>query len=704
MQSINLQITPGAVNPVINVSQNDVGRQFQLKLYDGAAAYTLPAGVTASVEGVKPDGTAFSYSDAVSVSGSTITVTTKLQMTVVAGRVTCEIRLKKSGLDIGSLNFVMIVEESPINENVDISETEIPAIIELAEGQVEDAEAWAKGTRNGQAVPSTDPAYHNNSKWYAEHVASSLGALSDVNISSVANGDVLEYNSTAGKWKNSNSLSQVKQALSDEVVTRAELGAHNLLRLSLGRIKKINTDGTWSGNAYTLYGVTFTVNDDLSVSVSGTNDGTGNANFYLERYYVSGAVVADNSTFAGKTVIMSGCPSGGSDKYYLRYLRYNGSGSVNDNGTGTSPIVCTPASEATGNTQITIVVADEYEISGTLLFKPMIRLATDADTTYRPYVPTNDELLSYRDNGVLGAKNLVDISSYAGTANFRGVSIYQGDADGSIVMNGTYNYENNNVSTIVDFTLPKGTYKLTDGGNLTLENWKGYCFQIYDIDNAVVIAQSLEPEDHSVTPYFYVPSDTFKLRLRVYAKASIASQNTLTNYMLYPMVRIANDSDESFAPFAMTNRELTEQAQEISGKYVRINYDSINVTADGVKTLQTLLSEMYAGFSAYLAANPDIYVQIDGFKISGAGIYAWPANTQKLYLTNGSAYSNYLFVHFTFSSTGIVFRQVSIGSATANNFLKKYDTDTGTMEDASQTVPASDTSYFLGFITYKKIS
>ena len=53
MQSINLQIAPGSVNPVINVSQNDVGRQFQLKLYDGAAAYTLPTGTTASIEGIK---------------------------------------------------------------------------------------------------------------------------------------------------------------------------------------------------------------------------------------------------------------------------------------------------------------------------------------------------------------------------------------------------------------------------------------------------------------------------------------------------------------------------------------------------------------------------------------------------------------------------------------------------------------------------
>ena len=34
-----------------------------------------------------------------------------------------------------------------------------------------DAEAWAKGTRSGSAVPSTDTTYHNNSKYYSEQAS-----------------------------------------------------------------------------------------------------------------------------------------------------------------------------------------------------------------------------------------------------------------------------------------------------------------------------------------------------------------------------------------------------------------------------------------------------------------------------------------------------------------------------------------------------
>lgn len=71
-----------------------------------------------------------------------------------------------------------------------------------AEGSAEDAEAWAVGTRDGVTVPSTDPAYNNNSKYWAQHAVQSLDNLTDTDISNPSNNDVLKYNSTSGKWEN----------------------------------------------------------------------------------------------------------------------------------------------------------------------------------------------------------------------------------------------------------------------------------------------------------------------------------------------------------------------------------------------------------------------------------------------------------------------------------------------------------------------
>lgn len=170
MQTSNIQMAPGGVRPVVNVSQFDVGRQFSLKLYDGATAYVPPAGTSIRIDGIKPDGHGFSYTDVVSLSDSTVTITTTTQMTIVEGTVSCELRLSLGDDDIGTVNFDMIVEKSPINEDTDLSETEIPAIVALATIQMENAEAWAIGTKDGVPVPSTEPQYNNSAKYWAESV------------------------------------------------------------------------------------------------------------------------------------------------------------------------------------------------------------------------------------------------------------------------------------------------------------------------------------------------------------------------------------------------------------------------------------------------------------------------------------------------------------------------------------------------------
>ena len=45
-----------------------------------------------------------------------------------------------------------------------------------ADDSAEDSEAWAVGQRDGTDVPTTDPTYHNNAKYWAEQAASGSGA------------------------------------------------------------------------------------------------------------------------------------------------------------------------------------------------------------------------------------------------------------------------------------------------------------------------------------------------------------------------------------------------------------------------------------------------------------------------------------------------------------------------------------------------
>lgn len=55
---------------------------------------------------------------------------------------------------------------------------------------VKDAEAWARGTRGGEPVDDTDPTYHNNSKYYSEQASDSASsaATSEINAATHESG------------------------------------------------------------------------------------------------------------------------------------------------------------------------------------------------------------------------------------------------------------------------------------------------------------------------------------------------------------------------------------------------------------------------------------------------------------------------------------------------------------------------------------
>lgn len=91
----------------------------------------------------------------------------------------------------------------------------------------------------------------------------------------------------------------------------------NYLYYTLDILKMLNTDGTWTGNAFThTKGVTFTVNSDMSISVSGTNNSGSDCAFLL----MSSSYAEDVRTIPTGTYIASGCPTGGSNSTYLLYF------------------------------------------------------------------------------------------------------------------------------------------------------------------------------------------------------------------------------------------------------------------------------------------------------------------------------------------------------------------------------------------------
>jgi len=119
-QSYKLNMIPGGAPTVVNCSRYDVGsRNIVFELYCGATAFHESlAGATVTVEGTKPDGTGFSST--CTLSDDRVTVCLTKQMTDVAGRVTCGLTLTKDSEVLTTANFILNVEEAPLDKGAEI--------------------------------------------------------------------------------------------------------------------------------------------------------------------------------------------------------------------------------------------------------------------------------------------------------------------------------------------------------------------------------------------------------------------------------------------------------------------------------------------------------------------------------------------------------------------------------------------------------
>lgn len=153
MQTINLNLVPGKVRPVVHASQYDVGRTFRCNLFDGSLAYTLDAAAEVSIEGQKPDSCIFIY-EVTHGATTYVDITTTEQMTAVSGLTECELRIRLNGDDVGTANFLLEVEKAS-TENGVISESDISLLREV-EDAAESARTDAIGAASEAAASAAD--------------------------------------------------------------------------------------------------------------------------------------------------------------------------------------------------------------------------------------------------------------------------------------------------------------------------------------------------------------------------------------------------------------------------------------------------------------------------------------------------------------------------------------------------------------------
>lgn len=234
MEVINLNLIPSGALPVVHASQYDEGRTFRANLMDGSTVYTLDGTEVLECDVKKPDGNIVTVA-VTNTSDSYLEITTTLQMCACSGESLGEINIKKDGVSIGTLNFILAVERSPLENGIE-SESAIYNLQEQigdavadqydADSVVFDAVPTAghgvgfavtsEGVLNSipeelddlSDVATTTPTngealVWDGSKWTNGTVSTvgSIDDLNDVDTTGKVEGDSLRYNATAQEWE-----------------------------------------------------------------------------------------------------------------------------------------------------------------------------------------------------------------------------------------------------------------------------------------------------------------------------------------------------------------------------------------------------------------------------------------------------------------------------------------------------------------------
>lgn len=215
-----------------------------------------------------------------------------------------------------------------------------------------------------------------------------------------------------GKWLSKEGLtyfwSKIKAIFTKQTETNviANLGAKNVLKLTL--------------TTQTTSGIMFTVNDDQTITVTGTL-ASGASNVAITIATVSGL---------SGDYILSGCPSGGSGSTYRLY-RAGASSSQSDTGNGYTYTF------EPGNThaiRIYLYAGNTFNLT----FKPMLRPAEITDNTFQKYAPSNRELYETRFSSKDILPDSVDLNDIKTGGIYNGVTSTGNSAVHMPVDNGSF--------------------------------------------------------------------------------------------------------------------------------------------------------------------------------------------------------------------------------------------------------------------------
>ena len=196
-----------------------------------------------------------------------------------------------------------------------------------------------------------------------------IDRLLDNTIQGSGEGEIVSYENGSDilPMKSAKVYINPKQDLHGQSAPYVGGAGKNKLPLTVSGIKAANTGGTWTGNVYTINGVSFTILTDNGGNVTGINvNGTASADVS----FTIGKAVSSGATYT-----FNGCPSGGSTNTYYANVTYMG----NDIGQGNFNKTIEQ-----GNLLIYSIKIKASATVANQIFYPMIILSTST-TTFEQY-------------------------------------------------------------------------------------------------------------------------------------------------------------------------------------------------------------------------------------------------------------------------------------------------------------------------------
>ena len=303
-------------------------------------------------------------------------------------------------------------------------------------------------------------------------------------------------------------------------------------------------------SGYSSSGMTATYDADGVITVNKT---AGNSTAYFGLY--NGSIILKPNTQYTLSIELENATN------TSLYITINSVqiASLSNKSAGKHEVSFTTASTLEGNMIISFYW-NKTVVETNVKVKPMLRLATDSDDTYQPYAETNYQLthnkLSYEDNGVLGAKNLIPYPFRETTKVLNNVT-FTDNGDGTVTVVTTAEGASENTSFYYagrgdasKIPLKANRYKLSgcpQGGTSST---------YYMYINSYVYGTSTASSGGYETGEGLTVSFSVDVGAGIYIY--ICKNTIITTPILFkPMLRLASDPDDTWQPYAMTNQELT---------------------------------------------------------------------------------------------------------------------------------------------------